>query len=703
MKYNFIITILCLVVIPAQAAVNRLGGEVSLITGAGGHQDKPSIVLWDDGGMVAWENTNETGFSRIVVQSLNEEYESMGEVRVVSQNLKSIHDLNPKLAKIDKFTSVVVWEAGPRGRRQVYMVLLDRNGLPRGGIQQVNQVEIIGDSQPQVDISDDGIIGIAWISEGRDGEGLGVIGRFYNSDGVPLGNERILNQTTKGNQLGVTIVGLEKKRFMVTWVNEIESGKNESGGIILRSQLMGRFFNASNALQNEFKMGGSDGIVKNPVVTKGDSGVLHVAWLERSQINSRELFNVWSMGINSSTGLPVGVPKKVNDFASGNQKSPRIIHSRGETICIWESMGQDLGGAGIVGKSLPDGVEFVINQQRNLDQYSPAVAVLDNGKAIVVWANTITKDSSIISAQKFSIGNEGLTVAVDGGENEILPAESAGSLPAAAPSLTGPKNYANGASKPGIKPEEEERVIVPKFPQATPKTNPTYANLNSKKVPQVGALRLSNEFTSTSSSQKSGLQSSRLPMASFAARSAIQNLAQFRPRASKNGVISDSNIGRSSSSGGVPTRLSMIRMTEPKIKTTINNNLRFGSNIQRNLGGVNAFASLREREKPYNHEKVDSNLNYASRRMSLIKEQANISDSRARNIEVQAVPASVLSVAGNHFITWNAGGGKRYQIQGSNDKVTWTNYGGIKSHVRGGEMREYLSGKYKYFRVKLNR
>ena len=89
--------------------------------------------------------------------------------------------------------------------------------------------------------------------------------------------------------------------------------------------------------------------------------------------------------------------------------------------------------------------------------------------------------------------------------------------------------------------------------------------------------------------------------------------------------------------------------------------------------------------------------------MNLIKEQANISDSRASNIEVQAVPASVLSVAGNHFITWNAGGGKRYQIQGSNDKVTWTNYGGIKSNVRGGEMREYLSGKYKYFRVKLNR
>ena len=65
---------------------------------------------------------------------------------------------------------------------------------------------------------------------------------------------------------------------------------------------------------------------------------------------------------------------------------------------VWESVGQDLGGHGIVGRSYPNGEGFVINSQRNLDQYDPAIAADNQGRVIVTWANTGGATSSGLSA-----------------------------------------------------------------------------------------------------------------------------------------------------------------------------------------------------------------------------------------------------------------------------------------------------------------
>ena len=102
--------------------------------------------------------------------------------------------------------------------------------------------------------------------------------------------------------------------------------------------------------------------------------VLHAGWMQRTEINSQDKFDIWGVTLDPASGVPAGNPAKINQYSSGEQLHPQIVSQGGEVVYVWESVGQDLGGHGIVGRSYPNGEEFVINSQRNLDQYDPAIA-----------------------------------------------------------------------------------------------------------------------------------------------------------------------------------------------------------------------------------------------------------------------------------------------------------------------------------------
>ena len=101
----------------------------------------------------------------------------------------------------------------------------------------------------------------------------------------------------------------------------------------------------------------------------------------------------------------------------------------------------------------------MINSQRNLDQYDPAVAVDAQGRVVVAWANTIRADYSVISSQHFMVGNgpvpAALQVAAAALESvSATPAAPSVVTPAAAaepPTMVGPVNPPR-ASAPWLPP-----------------------------------------------------------------------------------------------------------------------------------------------------------------------------------------------------------------------------------------------------------
>ena len=708
------------------AAVTPIGNEHAMVSIGSGHQSSPRLAFWDSGvGMVVWENASSTGYKRIVVQALNEDGRSGGTMQVVSQNINRIHDSDPEIAVVDEEKAVVVWASGNRGRKDIYMVLVGRNGGRLSEIQKVNQAGGRNQDEPGVGVSVDGTIAVVWQSEGQDGDGCGVYGRIYSKEGVSTGGELLLSQTTAGDQSQPGVLGLDGDRFLTTWTGSVVNGRNGNGGLKLRSHVMGRFFRKGSAQQNEFRISGSDVIVQSPVAHRGSGGQVHVGWMQRTDINSQDKYDIWGVSLNEQTGLPASNPRQINEFSSGQQLNPRIVSHGDEVVYVWESVGQDLGGHGIVGRSYPAGEEFVINSQRNLDQYDPAVAVTVQGTVIVAWANTIRSDQSIISSQHFMIGN-GLPTenpAVASSQESVLELESIPSTPAA-PSLAPPVDVAvaptvlgNGntsAAAPAVS-EPAPSFPVPARPASVAAA---VQNMRSGSTTPGGSSRPS--FSSvkrgfsvgdrfpTRASLRSGLTTP-----GQAAQNALRQMGSYGAQSSRFTGSSRGNLLTSRSGPGAS--LSRSAMLDPRLTRASNSQLGAWSELQgsrsrgvtgssaRNGAGIGAIrglpAGLSSRLGTQRRGGSTESSGSMGRGMSAQSRFAQMrQDAQRAGLAGQREVSAGLQSNGNQFsISWQARSGVRYQVQGSNDRMNWSNHGGIRTGT--GFSQATVDRSYRYYRV----
>ncbi len=727
-NYRLFSFIFAFIVMSLPAAVAPVGGEHAMIDGVGGHQSSPSMALWSGGGLVAWSNSSSTGSNRIAVQALDGQGQSTGSVQVVSQNVDKVHDTDPEVAVVNETTGVVVWASGPRNDTDIYLALVTRTGARLGEIQRVNQTLQRGQSRPSVGVSAEGMIAVVWQSENQDGDGQGVYGRMYSSAGAAVGGEVLLSQTTAGNQSDPGVLGLDGSRFLMTWVSGVVNGRNEVGGLKLRSHVMGRFFEGPVPRRNEFKVSGSDVIVQEPATHMGGDGSVQVAWMQRTEINSQDKFDIWGVSLNATTGMPGGAASKINDFSSGQQMSPRIVSRGNEVVYVWESVGQDLGGHGIVGKAYPGGEEFVINSQRNLDQYDPAVAVDPEGRVIVAWANTIRADYSVISAQHFVVGDGPVPAALEVTSGQAQPSAVLEALPSSpsAPSLVTPDEIAEAprmvsqlSSAPA---PSSSSASAPSFPESAA-SRAVAANAFRRSGLPPGAQRSApaaqggagfgqrsapaNMFSMNRFPTRSSLGSAR-----EAASSAMQQMANLRGQTASS-AMSRARSGFSTQLSGAGSRgsgasLTRSGMMNPALAQAAAGGSRFGqrsgapsrspSFASRNSVGVGPVRGLSAMASR-NGSQAAARAGGASAqsRFTQMRESAQRAGRNASGSQKQ-VPAGLQVSGQNLSINWNARAGSRYQVQGSNDQVSWNNHGGVRNG-RTGQSSAAVDRSFRYYRV----
>ena len=64
----------------------------------------------------------------------------------------------------------------------------------------------------------DGNFVVTWYSQdGGDGSGTLIRARLFNADGMPVGNDFVVNSTTAGDQTDVAVAALPDGHFVVTW------------------------------------------------------------------------------------------------------------------------------------------------------------------------------------------------------------------------------------------------------------------------------------------------------------------------------------------------------------------------------------------------------------------------------------------------------------------------------------------------------
>lgn len=142
---------------------------------------------------------------------------------------------NPEVTTLKNGDFIVTWESEKQDGSGfgIYQQRFDADGDKDGGEKRVNKT--VAKDQDTVDVtalSTGGYV-VTWQSEkGGDKSGYGIYGQVYNANGGKVGTEFLVNKHTNSEQTDVSVAGLNKGRFVVTWESYDVDGSN--GAIVQR-------------------------------------------------------------------------------------------------------------------------------------------------------------------------------------------------------------------------------------------------------------------------------------------------------------------------------------------------------------------------------------------------------------------------------------------------------------------------------------
>ena len=739
----------------SRAALTPLGGEYPLVGDIAGHQQNPHVAVGGTGGFVVWQNaTDDSQGERILAQRLNADFSGIGSPLVVSQNMAGSNEINPRVSLLPGGGAVVTWEAGPRDSVDIYARFLDAQGNFLGGAQRVNTR--VNGIQTDADVAtlSEGQSLVVWTSFGQDGDKEGVYGQRFTSQGIRDGAEFLINQTTSRNQSKPTVVALEGDKFVVGWISESTNGRNSSGALNLRANVMARHYSAmGRALGNEYRLNDGDIVSSEVQIASGSGGGFSVTWVQRDDVNMNNLSDVFVKSFDAN-GLPSGQSTRHNTYLKGLQENPGIAVVGSDALVVWTSYGQDAGGAGIQGRLTSGGTEFAINSQGNLHQKAPAVGSNGGNKYLAVWVNTIRADHSIIAAQRYLASNGTATdgvVDVTAGEIQVVSGGTERRRANPRTALTRAQMTPSGQQQPvatlNINPtptpsppqlssvapavvavQQQQTTSAPRVVN-TPSPSPapvTTSTQPSQRVSQAAATAQRSmaqlQTRTRESATRINLRQPFMRNASTTAQSTLLQQARSRTYGStgrarsvyqsQSSVFSRAQSPVSSLTS--PTRTAFLRQPLQGSAMNRSSYTRINSHAPQRMTSLSGSSSGSRvgltRQVPsstgtqagqmagYRSGNAEQRATAADRYGSLMN-RAQASAANARNSGLRPVPASVTRNGQGTQLRWLSQNGARYQVQSSNDRTSWQNVGTPRSGRPGSDSMPVQPGGPRYYRV----
>ena len=247
---------------------------------------------------------------------------------------------------------------------------------------RVNTTTSKDQGEPNVAALADGGYVITWESKDQDGDGKGVFGQRYDSDGNAVGSEFQINSETSKDQEDVSVTGLDGGGFVVVWESKDQDGDN----LGVYGQ---RYDSAGTATGSEFRINSeTNKEQENPSVTSLSNGGFVVTWDSKDQDGDGK--GVFGQ-VYDSSGAVVGTEFQINSETSEDQEQVSVTGLEGGGfVAVWESKNQDGDNEGVYAQRFDSsgnavGSEFAVNTQTSKEQREPSVTSLEDGGFVVVW------------------------------------------------------------------------------------------------------------------------------------------------------------------------------------------------------------------------------------------------------------------------------------------------------------------------------
>ena len=292
----------------------------------------------------------------------------------------------------------------------VFAQLFEEAGEPFGPEFQVNDTTAGDQTDPSVSMSDEESFAVAWV--GPDADGTGIFLRVFEEKGATTKTDVAVNSVTTGNQSNPDVAFAEDGQILVVWQSPDDDGEG----------VVGRFFDVDGLpLSAEFAIATSTtGDQTVPVAADVDEdGSFVVAW-EGVDADGRGIFGQQvedtgsligsELAVNTTTlgdqTLP-GIAVRTNDDE---------LEDNGFVI-TWQGPDGDL--LGIFAQFFdedgnPTGSEIVVNVDTVGDQFDPDVSIDDEGAYVVTWADSSPPPAPVLGRGGDGVQLEGSPILIRG-------------------------------------------------------------------------------------------------------------------------------------------------------------------------------------------------------------------------------------------------------------------------------------------------
>lgn len=318
------------------------------VEGANDQQNPRVAMLKNGGAAFVWQGGPQ-GYQHIYGRFMTPSNTWMSSTDLAISASTNNFQVDPAIAVLNNSNVVVVWssfdQAGANSLLDVYAKILSPDGTTVKPDFLVNQFTDYNQRSAKVTALKNGGFVVAWISEqervvapvlGTNSPAytvnttavpsVDVYARIFQSDGIPTGNEFLVNQDSDP--------------------------------------------------------------CANPSVAAASNGGFMIAWSRRDMADYTNGWDVFARPFSADgTG---GESTYVNTHVVGNQYAPQLASIGKDYLVAWTSMGQDGSREGVYGRFVhADGVadsgEFRVNTTTVSQQMQPTVASDGNTQFVVVW------------------------------------------------------------------------------------------------------------------------------------------------------------------------------------------------------------------------------------------------------------------------------------------------------------------------------
>jgi hypothetical protein len=306
----------------------------------------------------------------------------------------------PSVAMDSLGNFIVVWDGAWDGSSSgIFAQRFDRFGNKVGREFQVNTYKKDDQNSPTVGIDESGNFVIAWSSWFQNTPFYGIFAQMYDNNGNPKGNEFQVN-TYKSYNTSPRIAFDKEGNFKITWFG-YDYGDWEPEGVFAQ-----RFDKYCNPQGDEIKVAGY--YQAYPSVDMDSDGDFVIAWESEYYDDWYPDLEIYAQRFNHE-GNRIGEVFQVNTYSTESQYSPDIAMSDdGGFVITWSgSLGKDGSYHGVFAQRFDKngnclGKEFQVNTYTEDSQEYSHISMGRNGNFVITW-DSFKQDGSAdgVFAQRY--------------------------------------------------------------------------------------------------------------------------------------------------------------------------------------------------------------------------------------------------------------------------------------------------------------